>query len=118
MSGDERNPFKGMAMGLHNHTANDECNETCSFYPAPEDAAEHEPGKELATCPEVIEGEIVEPGSPRDRMFFADRAIFERLGFHAGFGGPARAAGPEPFSQQYHLPAGPDEGDNDVSRLQ
>lgn len=104
---DERNPFRGMAMGLHNHTANDECDETCSFYPAP--AAEL--GKELAICPEVIEGEIVEPGSPRDRMFFADRAIFERLGFHAGFGGPARAAGPEPFSQQYHLPAGPDEGE-------
>ena len=28
------NPFMGMAMGLHNHTPDDECDDTCTFYPA------------------------------------------------------------------------------------
>jgi hypothetical protein len=28
------NPFAGMAIGLHNHTPDDVCDDTCSFYPA------------------------------------------------------------------------------------
>lgn len=28
-------PWAGMAMGLHSHTPDDECDDTCTFYPAP-----------------------------------------------------------------------------------
>lgn len=32
------NPWAGMAIGLHNHVADHPCDETCTFYPAAQEA--------------------------------------------------------------------------------
>lgn len=65
MSADELNPFRGMAMGLHNHVPDDECTDDCSFYP----------------MPDLVTEEVVEPRLPLARKSFPAWAVFDAKGF-------------------------------------